>query len=292
MSSPPTHAELPAGDVVRRVAAASAVLTAAERRVAQVVLDQPQLVGFGTVAELAEAAEVGAATVVRLAAKLDYDGFTAMQAAVRREMSKQLRPAAERIRETSSSPEIQSHLDHEVGNLQRTLLDASPQLTAMIAEHIADLKGHVLIISGDASAGVAQQFSNDLQALRPGVELLVGNEVSVIRRLAQCGAADTVVLVDLKRYDRWVVNAAKQAQGSGAWIVALTDSVLSPLSEAANATVVLHNSSPGPFDSHVATLALMNVIASGVAAALRSVASARLVAAEDAWNEAGILTER
>ena len=67
-----------AGDGGRRAGRdAGSQLTAAERRVAQVVLARPQLVGFGTVADLAEAASAGAATVVRLAAKLGFDGFTA-----------------------------------------------------------------------------------------------------------------------------------------------------------------------------------------------------------------------
>ncbi len=50
-------------------------LTPSERRIAAVVLATPQVVGFGTVADLADAAGAGAATVVRLANKLGYDGL-------------------------------------------------------------------------------------------------------------------------------------------------------------------------------------------------------------------------
>ena len=42
-------------EVAERIGRASTSLTPAERRVAEVVLDQPQLVAFGTVADLAEA---------------------------------------------------------------------------------------------------------------------------------------------------------------------------------------------------------------------------------------------
>jgi DNA-binding MurR/RpiR family transcriptional regulator len=58
----------PTVEVEERIGRASATLTPAERRVAEVVLERPQLVAFGTVAELAEAAGSGAATVVRQAA--------------------------------------------------------------------------------------------------------------------------------------------------------------------------------------------------------------------------------
>jgi len=84
--------------VADRIGSQGAALTTAERRVAEVVLARPQLVAFGTVADLASAAGSGAATVVRLSTKLGYDGFTALQAAVQAELAAQLRPAAERIR--------------------------------------------------------------------------------------------------------------------------------------------------------------------------------------------------
>ena len=73
-------------------------LTPAERRVAAVVADDPEAVAFGTVADVARRAGASGATVVRLAAKLGFDGFVELQAAVREEMARRLRPASERIR--------------------------------------------------------------------------------------------------------------------------------------------------------------------------------------------------
>ncbi|MGB8862403.1 MAG: hypothetical protein WCC60_24320, partial [Ilumatobacteraceae bacterium] len=97
-------------EVAERIGQANTSLTPAERRVAEVVLEQPQLVAFGTVAELAEASGSGAATVVRLASKLGYDGFTGLQASVQHALAGQLRPAAERIREPAATDAIGRHL--------------------------------------------------------------------------------------------------------------------------------------------------------------------------------------
>ena len=101
-----------------RVRDAGPQLTAAERRVAAVVLERPQLVGFGTVADLAEAASAGAATVVRLAAKLGFEGFSALQASIQRDLSHELRPAAERIRELAGDQPISRHRSAELSNVQ------------------------------------------------------------------------------------------------------------------------------------------------------------------------------
>jgi hypothetical protein len=56
-------------------------------------------------------------------------------------------------------------------------------------------------------------------------------------------------------------------------------------------TFVLSADSVGPFDSHVGTLALLNLIGAEVAGALRSSARDRLAAVEEAWSRHGSLTE-
>jgi DNA-binding MurR/RpiR family transcriptional regulator len=65
-------------------------------------------------------------------------------------------------------------------------------------------------------------------------------------------------------------------------VIAVTDSVVSPVADGARATFVVDASGPGPFDSHVATLALGNALVAEVASRTRRTATARLDAAEAA----------
>jgi DNA-binding MurR/RpiR family transcriptional regulator len=279
-------------EVADRIGRANTSLTPAERRVAEVVLERPQLVAFGTVAELAEAAASGAATVVRLASKLGYDGFTGLQASVQHSLAGQLRPAAERIREPAATDAIGRHLQLEVDNVTTTLrslgADALAEVVAQLAAH-----GHrVFVLSGDASLGVARQLVADLRALRDDVDLLDGNDVAVRRAVAQLRATDVLVTIDLRRYDRWVVEATRGARAGGVWCVAITDSLLSPLAALADRTLTVAAAGAGPFDSHVGTLALVNVLVAGVADRLRREATERLDRAESAWQAGGALTDR
>ena len=278
--------------VAGRITESGPHLTTAERRVAEVVLSSPELVAFGTVAELAEAAAVGAATVVRLAAKLGYDGFTALQAAVQNELSNQLRPAAVRIREAIGGVALRRHLQRELDNVQNTLLGVDEETVASCTSHLADLSHAVVVLTGDASTGVCTQFVGDLAALRPGAELLKGNEVAISRRLSHIAVGDCVVAVDLRRYDRWVVEAATEAKRRGAWLLALTDSALSPLAGLADVSMVLTAGGIGPFDSHVGTLALLNVLVAAAAEQLRDTATERLDRAEAAWSARSQLIDR
>lgn len=278
-------------DVTQRIGDAASNLTKSERRVAEIVIASPQLVAFGTVAELADVAGAGAATVVRLAGKLGYDGFTGLQAAVQADLARQLRPAAERIREPAADDPLGQHLRIEVENVHATLSGIDPVEYHSAVELLTDAGRAVLVLSGDASTGVALQLVGELQALRHGVELLGGNAVQVTRQIAAISPGDVVVVMDLRRYDRWVVEALGRAQGRGAVVIALTDSLLSPLSAAARCRFVVAAAGGGPFDSHTGTLAVCNLLVAGVAAAMRDVAADRLERMETAWREVDDLTD-
>jgi DNA-binding MurR/RpiR family transcriptional regulator len=268
-----------------RIARSSTTLTGAERRVAEVILQRPQLVAFGTVAELAEAAGSGAATVVRLASKLDYEGFTALQASIQRDLASQLRPAVERIREASTAQGdlLARHVDIETGNISATLESIDRQAVGDVVDRLARPAGRVAVLSGNASLGIAQQFAGDLGALRPNVFLLDGNDVAVRRQVALLDGGDTMITIDVRRYDRWVIDIARLAADAGVWQLAVADSVLSPLASTAGRTIVVSATSAGPFDSHVGTLSLLNLLVINVAGVLQATATERLDRIEAAW---------
>jgi DNA-binding MurR/RpiR family transcriptional regulator len=272
-------------------------LTPAERRVAAVVVDDPEAVAFGTVADVARRAGASGATVVRLAAKLGFDGFVDLQAAVRDEMARRLRPASERIRRPAPGDILGSTLATEMANVANTLEAVD---RAAFADAVGLLSGsaspsrgsdRVLVLSGDASSGVASTFAAELSMLRPGVVLVDGSEVRVARLLADAGPSDLVVVLDLARYDRAVLDATGRAAAAGASVVALTDSALSPLATAALVSLTASVGGAGPFDSHVGLLALANALLAGVAARLRRSATDRLDQVEAAWRTAGALTD-
>ena len=208
-------------EVTERIGAAGRRLTASERRVAQVILERPQLVAFGTVADLAGQAGAGAATVVRLAGKLGFDGFSALQSSVRRDLSHQLRPAVERIRELEGTRTSERHRAAMQCNVQATLDGVDHADLDKAVELLADLTHPVAVLAGDAQHGVALQFVHDLGALRPGVEALWGPDVAVQRQIATSTPGSTLVVIDLRRYERWLLDAAKAAQRAGHAVIAL-----------------------------------------------------------------------
>lgn len=266
-------------------------LTPAERRVADVVLSAPEEVAFGTVAELAGRAATSGASVVRLATKLGLDGFVALQASVQDDLAARLRPAVDRIRRPASADPLVRAAAAETANVATTLEGVDRAAYAATVRALADEARRVWVLSSDASAGVAHQFADNLSMLRGEVTMLGGPPPRLVRQIAGVERGDTVVAIDLRRYERWVLDAAGQMVERGARLVALTDSRLSPLADLATVTLVVRAEGVGPFDSYVGVLALLNTLAAAAADGLRAGATSRLDRVEAAWRAADALTD-
>lgn len=275
--------------MAERIRAHGSALTAAERRVAEVVLSAPQSIGFGTVADLARTAGVGAASVVRLATKLGFDGYSELQQAIQAELTQQLRPAAERIHEADLGS-LSEHAAAELANVRGTLTGVDDAALTTVVERLADRSHPIAVVAGDACAGVAQIFVSQMHQLRPGVQMIGGSQVAVQRDLAVLPENSSVVLIDLRRYEQWVLDAHQVTTARSLWSVAITDSMLSPLAAGADVAFVAAAASIGPFDSYVGVLALLDLIALDVASQLRDSATARLADIEAAWSERDTLT--
>jgi DNA-binding MurR/RpiR family transcriptional regulator len=278
-------------DIAARIESHRGLLSPAERQVAEIVLRDPEAVAFGTVARLAERAGTSGASVVRLATRLGYPGFSGLQAAVQAAIGQQLRPAVERIRAEQGDDVVSRTLRAEVGNVQRTLDAVDPDAFADAVRHIADRRRRVVVVAGDAESGVGAMCATALSSVRDGVTQVGGSDVAVARQMATVGTGTVVVAIDLRRYERWVVDCVTRAVHGGATAIAVTDSLLSPLAAQAEVTFTVAAEGAGVFDSHVGTLALVNALVTGAAAHLRRTATDRLDAVEAAWRAAGALVD-
>jgi DNA-binding MurR/RpiR family transcriptional regulator len=278
-------------EVATRIEQHRALLSPTERQVAEVVLRDPEAVAFGTVARVAGAAGTSGASVVRLATRLGYPGFSGLQAAVQSAIGQQLRPAAERIRGERGSDVVSRTLRAEVGNVHRTLAAVDADVFDRAVGLLADRDRRVLVVAGDAEAGIGAMLVAGLDLVRDGVAQVGGSDAAVARQMAAVDGATVVVGIDVRRYERWVVDAVGRAVAAGATVVAVTDSLLSPLAAPATVTFTVAAEGAGVFDSHVGTLALANALVTGTAGRLRRTAARRLDAVESAWRDARVLVD-
>jgi len=266
-------------------------LTPAERRVADVVVSDPESVAFGTVATVARSARSSGASVVRLASRLGFEGFSDLQEAVRSELARRLRPATQRIREPAPGDTVGQVLQASLDAVHGTLDSVDQASFDRAVGAIGKRSASVWMICGDASDGVIRQAAAQLAMLRPGVTRVAGNPVRVAGHLAAVRPGDVVVALDLRRYDRWVVGWTGSAKDLGATVVALTDSHISALAELADELLIVEAESAGPFDTYVGALALLDAVVAGVGRRSRAAATHALDRIEDAWQRTDVLME-
>lgn len=280
-----------AAGVGARIRGASSSLTPAQRRVAEAVTADPQLVAFGTVADLARVSGASGASVVRFATRLGYDGFIELQEAVRGELSDRLRPAAARIRDLPPGDVVARALTTSTAAVEATLAGLDRDGFDDAVALLGDPTRRVAVIAGDAGAGIAGHAGDELRMLRPDVELVTGTPVAVGQSIARLEPGDVVLALDLRRYDRWLLQAVDHAVGEGAVLIALTDGPKSPLARLARSVLVVEGEGIGPFDNYVGALALLAALVAAVAERLRDAASGELDRVERTWQALGALTD-
>ena len=278
--------------VLDLIADAANRFTPSERRVAEAVISDPKVVAFGTVAQLAEISGSSGPTVLRFAAKLGFEGFVDLQSTVQEEIADQLRPATQRIRERPLSDVIGRTLAADLDNVRSTLGDVDAADFRTAVDLLADRRRRVFVIASEVSGGAGQLLAGQLDLLRDGVFEITGTPVKVSRDLVRVEPLDVVIVFDLRRYERWLLEATARAADTGATLIALTDGRLSPLAERAALTFVVAARGVGPFDSVVGAMSLVHALIAAVAARLRRSATGRLDAVEASWRVGTDLVEQ
>ncbi len=278
--------------VLELIGDAAVRLTTSERRVGQAVADDPKIVAFGTVAQLADRSGTSGPTVLRFAAKLGFAGFVELQAAVQEEIADQLRPATQRIRERRSGDVLGQAMQADLENVRRTMESIDAKDFTETVELIADRRHRVFVLASELSGAPGQLLAQQLDLLRDGVQLIEGAGPRVSRRLVDLEVGDVLVVTDLRRYERWILDVVARADERGALVIALTDSRLSPLAEHARFVFTLEARGVGPFDSSAGAMALVHALGAAIAVRLRRSATGRLDEIEASWAAAGDLVDR
>jgi DNA-binding MurR/RpiR family transcriptional regulator len=255
-------------------------LTPAERRIAREVLDEPTLLAFGTVSDLASRVGTSRPTIVRFANKLGFDGYGPLQRHVRVALSRELARPSERIRRVGRmGPAARMAIDDAMTSVFDVVdSEGMAELTTPIVR-----ARKVWVLSGETSRAGAHALHSGLSMVRPGVRSL--EEHSFSTDLSDAGPGDAAVVFDFFRYRQQVTAAARVFADSGASVVAITDSPLSPLVEISDAWCEIEVPAIGPFDSSVPAVAMAELLVARVAKDLHDEATARIDRIEALWEQ-------
>lgn len=259
--------------VMARVHQAMPRLTPAERRVAHTLLSGQPTTGLDTVAALARRAGTSGPTVLRFIAKLGFETYQAFQRSLRLDLEIALESPVSRYdharrddaRDGAPPADPLDRLAEALSRNVALAFDALPRSEyEAVLDLLADETRPVYTLGGRFSRAVALSLHESLSHLRRGVVWIDGPTEAWATTLMDLGRRDTLLVCDVRRYQRDVVRFAEQAAAQGAVVVLLTDPWHSPIARQARHVLACPVSAPSAFDSSVALLAMAEGLVAGL----------------------------
>jgi DNA-binding MurR/RpiR family transcriptional regulator len=233
------------------------------QRIARFALERPVDLALGTVANVAESAQVQPSALIRFANALEFGGFSQMQQLFRDHLVERTGSYRERIdqqrRQGQASGEGGSVLNRfvgaavgELGHLEESVRSADLAAAARLIGR-AD---RVHVLAQRRAFPVACYLAYALSQLELRAHLLDGLGGMLQESLRNATARDLLIATSFHSYSPEVVEAAAAAHRRGVPVIAITDSALSPLKPSARVCFELGLASDETFRSLASPMVL------------------------------------
>lgn len=258
-------------------------LPRAELKVARAIREDYPSAGLGTVASLAEKAEVSGPTVLRLVERLGFEGYPEFQAALREELSMRTKSPLELYAEaTDELGPLERAEQQLVDSLQHTFKLLDPAEVSRAIDLLQNSSKPVYCTGGRFTGLVARSLALHLEVVRSGVTFL-GTE-DRIPKVLDLTAKDVIVVFDLRRYQASTAQFAHEAKGRGSSVILVTDEWMSPISNDADIVLKVGLGAPSPFDSLIGAEAVVETLIAGIVDRLGTQPHDRIAAYDELWG--------
>jgi DNA-binding MurR/RpiR family transcriptional regulator len=258
--------------------------TTANRAVAEQLLRNPVRATAWGIEELASHAGTSAPTLSRFARSMGFSGFAAMRDAMAQVLQGMLQPM-EKLRDamtpSGKSGAVTQSLEAGLNNSRAAAqaLDEA-QLTRISASLVK--ASTVYVMGFGISAHLAAMLALDLQPFCKQLINVVefgGTEVAA-GRLMNIAKGDVLLTMSFPRYARDAVQLTNYARDRGARVIALTDSIASPLAALSDELLLAPASHPVISSSSVAATLMIEALVTSL-----------MISRSEHVSQAGKLTE-
>lgn len=257
---------------------------------ARFIVDHPDSMVVSSMREIAGRIGVAPATLLRLARMLGYEdwsGFRDVYVEHFRSSSPHYAEKADALSKRQGVP----RLVEEVMRAQTTALQhAAATNTADTLDAAAKILGRaprVFVAAFMSCRAPGLAFTYICGLFRSNVTLLGTDGSSLVADLADLRADDAVLSINFVPYSRDIRLVAEAVARSGAALVSIADSRVTPLSEYAKSILLFGAESPSFFPSITAAVALVEALAAAMLAHAGDNAVNRVRAVEKALYASG-----
>ena len=239
-----------------------------QRRIAQFIKESYDKAAFMTASKLGKAVGVSESTVVRFAVELGYDGYPSMQKAMQEMVVNRLTSVQrlEVAHDRIGKQDVVSMVLHaDMEKLRQTGETLDRKEFSAAVDAILGAKS-VYILGVRSAATLANFLGYYLNYMFRNVRIVTASGASeMFEQIVGVGPEDVVVAFSFPRYSSSTAKGAQYCRSTGAKVIGVTDSRLSPLG--ANCDHVLQTKSDmvSLVDSLVAPLSVVNALIVAVA---------------------------
>jgi len=219
-------------------------LKTALQKVADVILQQPEMAIYASVSEVASVSGVSEATVMRFCRTLGFKGFQDFKIALAREMVSHAEPRPEVAEGDTPAAVVRKMFQANITSLQETLEVLDMKAMEDAAQVL--LQARRLMFAGvGSSAPIAAYACN--WTFRLGLNAHCHSDgLRMMMAASLMTPEDAAVVISLSGNTREVVETARVAREAGAKVMGITSNSLSALARVANLVLLTASRGSGP----------------------------------------------
>ena len=238
-------------------------LSKGHKLIANYMLEHYDKAAFMTAHKLGETVGVSESTTVRFASELGYEGYPELQRALK-ELVRNKLTAVQRIEAASdfigSDNVLEQVLSLDIERIRKTLEETSEEDFNRAVDTIVSAQT-IYIVGTRSAASLAAFLSYYLGLLFANVKLVVSATTSeLFERIMRINEKDAIIGISFPRYSKQTVHALRYARDNGANVIAITDSMTSPIARYADSLLLARSDMASFVDSLVAPMSLINAL--------------------------------
>ena len=262
--------------VIARIEAAFSGLSPQLRQAARYMLKRPDEVALSSMRRAAKQAGVHPSTMVRLARALSYPGYNDLREPFRQHLRGERRYEARarglltrrllaRGAATGTATLLAEIAALDSTNVEQSFSDVKPEDFASAVDILHSART-IYVVGLRKCYPVAHYFHFAYRMFRDNAVLAASPGGLLVDGLRGIGPHDALLSTSVSRYTRDTVLATERAAESGAKVIVITDSLVSPLAAFATHALVATIESPSFFGSLVGPMALSQALIAGLVA--------------------------
>ena len=258
-----------------------------QRLIAKYILEYYDKAAFMTANKLGKTVGVSESTVVRFAVELGYDGYPKMQKALQEMVLNRL-TSVQRIEVTNDrigdQDVVSMVLQSDIDKLRQTSDTVSREDFHAAVNAILGAK-RVFIMGVRSAAPLANFLGYYLNYMFNNVHIITTSGTEMFEKIVGVTSEDVVIAISFPRYSSSTLKGAQYCRSTGATVIGLTDTRLSPLGQNADHVLVAKSDMVSLVDSLVAPLSVINAMIVAIAAKRERELTTTFNALERIWDQ-------